>query len=167
MSDSTRYPGPPALADAKSRVPMHPNVARPFADRDPAVEVAQAYERASAAGRRLPPGDLVDILDLERRKRTVLLDLAAEYGPVFKAIMNRRLVVCVVGDALGRRVLKEHAKSLRPLSIEIESLVHASFSCATTRAFGRARRARSRACAPRRAASCSATSCSTTGVSER
>jgi len=127
MSDSTRYPGPPALADAKSRVPMHPNVARPFADRDPAVEVAQAYERASAAGRRLPPGDLVDILDLERRKRTVLLDLAAEYGPVFKAIMNRRLVVCVVGDALGRRVLKEHAKSLRPLSIEIESLVPKGF----------------------------------------
>ena len=106
---------------------MHPKVAKPFSDHNPLAEVAQSYGRALLARRRLPPGDLVDIVELERRKRTALLDLAAEHGPVFKAIMHRRMVVCVVGHTLGRRVLVEHAKSLRPLTIEIESLVPKGF----------------------------------------
>ncbi|HLX28077.1 MAG TPA: cytochrome P450 [Casimicrobiaceae bacterium] len=106
---------------------MHPKVAKPFSEHNPLAEVAQSYGRALLAGRRLPPGDLVDILELERRTRAALLDIAAEHGPVFKGIMHRRMVVCVVGHALGRRVLIEHAKSLRPLTIEIESLVPKGF----------------------------------------
>jgi len=106
---------------------MRPKVAKPYADHNPVTEVAQAYGRALWARRRLPPGDLIDIVDLERRNRTVLMDFASQYGPVFKAIMHRRLVVCVFGHSLGRRVLKEHAKSLRPLSIELESLFPIGF----------------------------------------
>jgi cytochrome P450 len=106
---------------------MRAKVAKPFADHDPVTEVARAYARAQLTGQSLPPGDLVDILDLERRNRTVLFDFAAQYGRVFKAIMHRRLVVCVVGHSLGRKVLKEHARSLRPLTIEVESLFPIGF----------------------------------------
>jgi cytochrome P450 len=95
---------------------------KPFSDRSPWLAVARAYARALWLRRRLPPGKLVDIGELERGHRLLLIDSARQYGPVFKGLMDRRLVVCVVGHALGRRLLKEHASSLRAVSIRLESL---------------------------------------------
>lgn len=101
---------------------MRDRIAKPLPRRTPWLPVARAYGRAALAGRRLPPGRLVDVGELERARRTTLIDLAARHGPVFKGLMDRRLVVCVVGTALGRRVLKEHAAALRPVAIRLESL---------------------------------------------
>lgn len=101
---------------------MTGRVAKPLPDRSPWLTVAGAFGRAAIAGRRLPPGRLVDVGELERAHRTELIDLAARHGPVFKGLMEGRLVVCVVDTALGRRLLKEHASALRPVSIRLESL---------------------------------------------
>ena len=101
---------------------MQERIAKPLPQRTPWLPVARAFGRAALAGRRLPPGRLVDIGELERARRTTLIDLAARHGPVFKGLMDRRLVVCVVNTSLGRRVLKEHAGALRPVAIRLESL---------------------------------------------
>ena len=101
---------------------MPPNIPKPLSDRRPWLAVAQAYGRALWSRRPLPPGDLVDIGELERAHRTLLIDFAAQHGPVFKGLMERRLTVCVVGHALGRKLLKEHAGAMRAVSIRLESL---------------------------------------------
>jgi cytochrome P450 len=101
---------------------MPPNIPKPLSDRRPWLAVAQAYGRALWSRRPLPPGYLVDIGELERAHRTLLIDLAAQHGPVFKGLMERRLTVCVVGHALGRKLLKEHADAMRAVSIRLESL---------------------------------------------
>ena len=38
-----------------------------------------------------------------------------------------RLLVCVVGLTLGRRLLKEHASALRPVTLDLESLFPQGF----------------------------------------
>lgn len=101
---------------------MPPMIRKPLSERRPWLAVVQAYGRALWSGTRLPPGELVDIGALERGHRTLLIDSAARHGPIFKGLMERRLTVCVVGHALGRRLLKEHAGSLRPISIRLEML---------------------------------------------
>lgn len=101
---------------------ISPRVPNPLSGRRPWLAVSLAYGRALWRRHRLPPGDLLDIGELERGHRTLLIDRAARYGPVFKGLMERRLVVCVLGHSLGRRLLKEHAASLRAVSIELESL---------------------------------------------
>jgi extradiol dioxygenase family protein len=99
----------------------------PLADRSPLLAVAGARWRALLARKPLPPGAMIPIDQLERTRRTLLLDLAAQHGPVFKGLMENRLVVCVLGLAAGRRVLEEHAAALRPVAIRIESVVPQGF----------------------------------------
>lgn len=91
------------------------------------LEVARAYGRSWWSRRALPPGDLVAIDHLERANRTLLIERAASFGHIFKGLMEDRLAICVLGHGLGRRLLKEHAASLRPVSIEIGSLVPNGF----------------------------------------
>lgn len=64
---------------------------------------------------------------MERADRRLLIERAADYGPIFKGLMENRLAVCVVGHGLGRRLLKEHAASLRPVAIPLEPLVPKGF----------------------------------------
>jgi cytochrome P450 len=84
---------------------------------------AGAWRRRSP----LPPGDLVPLDELERGHRTLLVERAATLGPVFKGLMEKRIVVCVVGHARARRLLKEHAAALRPVTIDIKPVVPAGF----------------------------------------
>ena len=93
----------------------------------PRLETLRAFCRAWFSRGTLPPGDLVPIDELERGNRTVLLDRAAQHGPIWKGLMEKRVVVCVVDLALGRRLLKEHGPSLRPVSIQLEPLVPKGF----------------------------------------
>ena len=101
---------------------MGSRIVKPLPDRPAWFAVAQAYRRALRAGRRLPPGDLSDIGEGERVHRTLLLDRGQRYGPVFKGLMERRLTVCVIGHSLSRRLLKDHASVLQPVSIRLEAL---------------------------------------------
>jgi hypothetical protein len=73
------------------------------------LRVVRAYLSAMCRRRPLPPGTLVHLDLLERGNRYILLDRAKVYGPVFKAIMQDRLVICVIGSDIGRRLLREQA----------------------------------------------------------
>ena len=99
-----------------------PPVRKPLSDRRPWLAVARAWGGVLRSRTRLPPGELVDIGEHERAHRRLLIDLAARHGPIFKGLMERKIVVCVVGHSLGRRLLKEHAASLSAVSIALESL---------------------------------------------
>jgi cytochrome P450 len=101
----------------------HESVPRP----SPYLVVAKAYARSLWSGKSLPPGKLVHLDHLERADRTLLIDYANSYGPVFKGLMENQLAVCVVGHDLGRRLLKEYAESLRPVSIKLDSLFSVGF----------------------------------------
>jgi len=101
--------------------------AKPLSDRRPLVDALRAFLTTLRRRRPLPPGDLVPLDEIERAHRTVLIERAATLGPVFKGLMEKRLVVCIVGHALGRRLLKEHAASLRPVTIDIKPVVPAGF----------------------------------------
>ncbi len=106
---------------------MKKAVSKPLSEFKPWLAVAKAHSRALWHRQRLPPGKLVDIGALERGNRSLLLDYAQQHGPVFKGLMERRLVVCVVGHSLGRNLLRDHAQSLQAVSIQLESLFPQGF----------------------------------------
>jgi cytochrome P450 len=91
------------------------------------LRVARAYLSAMWPGRQLPPGTLVQLDLIERLNRYILLDRAKTFGPVFKATMQDRLVICAIGGDIGRRLLREHAEALQPVTIQLESLVPHGF----------------------------------------
>jgi cytochrome P450 len=95
--------------------------------RPPALALANARWRSFWMRRPLPPGDLVDIERAERADRRLLLQRAARYGPVFKGLAEGRLLVCVVGLPLGRRLLKAHAADLQPVTLQLQSLFPLGF----------------------------------------
>lgn len=69
---------------------------------------------------RLPPGFLNPFDRTMFRDQHVLLKKAARYGPVFKTIWSRQLLVCVVGNDLGQRFLKTHQRNLQGVSIDLK-----------------------------------------------
>lgn len=77
--------------------------------------------------RRLPPGEMMDIDVAERDNRQLLIDLAAEHGPVFKGRMEGVHTTFIVGLARGRRFLREHADHLQPYTLDISSIVPHGF----------------------------------------
>lgn len=106
---------------------MSSRVAKPVSDFPPYFSVVAAYVRSVFSAGRLPPGDWVHLDRLERGNRTELMERARQYGPVFKGFMENRLVVCVMGYDRGRKLLKDHAADLKPVAIQIESLVPKGF----------------------------------------
>jgi cytochrome P450 len=93
----------------------------------PRHSVAYARARALVSRHPLPPGDLVALDLAEKRDRTFLLRRATELGPIFKARAFGDFWVCVVGLALGRRLLREHGAALRPFTLKLEPLFPKGF----------------------------------------
>ncbi len=106
---------------------MSNRVAKPVSAVPPYLSVARAYVRSAFSAARLPPGDWVHLDRLERGNRTELMERARQYGPVFKGFMENRLVVCVLGHDRGRKLLKDHAADLKPVTIQLEGLVPQGF----------------------------------------
>lgn len=106
---------------------MFAPTARPAPQRPPYLALAQALARSWWSRHPLPPGDLVALDRLERANRRLLIERTADHGPIFKGLMENRLAVCVVGHGIGRRLLKEHSASLRPVAIQLEPLVPKGF----------------------------------------
>ena len=75
----------------------------------------------------LPPGERIEIDIAERQDRQLLLDLAAEHGPIFKGTLENKLGICIVGLSLGKRFLKEHADNLQASNIDISRVVSGGF----------------------------------------
>lgn len=87
----------------------------------------QARLRALLAGGRLPPGNLEGLDVVEKYQRAVLLHQAAQHGPIFKVSAYGKFWVCVIGLALGRKLLREHGESMTPVTIDVEAMVPAGF----------------------------------------
>lgn len=75
----------------------------------------------------LPPGDLIDIDIEELQDRQLLMDLAAQHGPIFKGRIEGQLAICIVGLSLGKRFLREHADDVQASSLDITRVVPAGF----------------------------------------
>ncbi len=75
----------------------------------------------------LPPGDAVQLLELEQADRNYLLKSAQAWGPIFKGLSGSHLCVCIVGLPLGRQFLHDHGDALRPVTLELDSLFPRGF----------------------------------------
>ena len=75
----------------------------------------------------LPPGERIEIDIAEREDRQLLLDLTVEHGPIFKGTLEGQLGICIVGLALGRRFLREHAENIQAHNIDISQVVTGGF----------------------------------------
>ena len=93
-----------------------------IARRIPHFSVAYARTREIFSRSKLPPGNSVRLNELENKDRRVILRQAAQFGPIFKATPWGEFWVYVVGLPLGRRLLREHAASLRPVTAKLDSL---------------------------------------------
>lgn len=71
----------------------------------------------------LPPGGQDDLDALERHDRTALIQRSRVLGPIFAGVSHGELCVVVMGLQRGRRLLLEHADSMRPWAIDAASLV--------------------------------------------
>ncbi len=92
-----------------------------------ASTLAKARLRAFVARGTLPPGELRGLDVLEKSQRAVLLHQVAQHGPVFRVIAYDQFWVCIVGLALARRFLLEHADSIRPVTVDLEKLFSGGF----------------------------------------
>ncbi|MBL9210226.1 MAG: cytochrome P450 [Opitutaceae bacterium] len=89
--------------------------------------IAYAYARAAVSRHRLPPGDLARLDVEEKTDRAFILHQAERLGPIFKAIGWGEFYICVVGLALGRRLLRDHGDDLRPMTLDLTSLFPKGF----------------------------------------
>jgi cytochrome P450 len=91
------------------------------------LAATDAYWRSLFRRTSLPPDAQIQLDDVERGNRKILLELAAAHGPIFKAKSGDKLCVCVVDLTLGRRLLKNHADALRPEILDLRSLFPEGF----------------------------------------
>jgi cytochrome P450 len=102
---------------------------------------ALAALRAWRVSHRLPPGDMTRLDEAERADRRALMHLSRTHGPVFRGVMEGRPAICVVGNAIGRRLLRDHAAALRPVAIDVSALFPGRFMRAMDADAHRPRRA--------------------------
>ena len=89
--------------------------------------VTYALEQAVSLGKELPPGDLVQLNRIEWKDRHFLLDQAARFGPVFKALEWNKFTVCIVGLKACVQFLQDHDDDLTPITMELEALFSKGF----------------------------------------
>jgi cytochrome P450 len=75
----------------------------------------------------VPPGDLVDLENLERSNRRILVKLSKKHGPVFKINEENHPQICVIGVERGRALMRDHANRLQPVNIDITPIVEGGF----------------------------------------
>lgn len=96
-------------------------------DLRPHLAISMARSRSLLRRRPLPPGELINLDVAERADRELLLNLNAAHGPIFKALSENRLTVCIVGLAPGRRLLRDHARALQPITLDLRTLFAQGF----------------------------------------
>lgn len=74
-----------------------------------------------------PPGDLEPLDTLEKADRTVLVQRAAQYGPIFSGVIRDEPTVCIVGLARCRRFLQEHADALEVATLDLTAMFPIGF----------------------------------------
>ncbi len=72
--------------------------------------------------KKLPPGICNPAERAMFNDQLFILKSAARFGPIFKVIWSRHLMICIVGNALGRRFLKAHEQDLQGVSVDLTPL---------------------------------------------
>ena len=103
-----------------------PNATRPRTV-DPLL--FKGWVRAALRGKRLPPGKMSPPLDvLEHADRRSLINRSEQLGPIFKGTAwGGALWIYVFGLHRGRTLLRQHTDDLRPVTIDIGSLIPLGF----------------------------------------
>lgn len=74
-----------------------------------------------------PPGDLEPLDILEKSDRTILVQRADRFGPIFSGIIRDEPTVCIVGLARCRRFLRDHADALEVATLDLTGLFPLGF----------------------------------------
>jgi cytochrome P450 len=72
--------------------------------------------------KKMPPGFCNPFESGMFRDQHFILKRARRFGPIFKIIWSRHLMICIVGNELGRRFLKTHERDLQGASIDLTTL---------------------------------------------
>lgn len=102
-----------------------------------ATTLNQAVAKAVLHRGQLPPGELRDLDVLEPSNRAVLIHETAQHGPIFKVTAYGKFWVCLVGLDLARRFMKSLGDGIRPVTMDIQSLVFGGFMRQMTGGFHR------------------------------
>jgi cytochrome P450 len=78
--------------------------------------------RAARLGLRLPPGRLDRVQHRVDTDRMFFIERAQRHGPIFKALVNNSYTTCVVGHALGARLIAKHETRLGGYTVDLEGL---------------------------------------------
>ncbi len=78
-------------------------------------------------GVKLPPGELDPSENSMYSDPMFYLDRFKKHGPVFKTSWGRHLLVCIQGNAEGRRFLNTHQDKLRGISLSLKKLFPGGF----------------------------------------
>jgi cytochrome P450 len=94
-----------------------------------ASRIRMQFRDATGRGPRLPPGSLSASCPLHARADDhFYLEQFRRHGSIFKLFWGSgHLKICVVGLSLGRRLLNRHRGAVRPVTVDITSLVPASY----------------------------------------
>jgi cytochrome P450 len=96
-------------------------------EREPDFSVTYALAQAASLERELPPGELIQLNKIEWNDRHFILDQAARFGPVFKALEWDKFTVCIVGLKECARFLQDHDADMTPITMELETLFSKGF----------------------------------------
>jgi cytochrome P450 len=105
------------------------------------LNFAMLYLRAWRKLLRLPPGKMSRLDQMERSDRRVFQSLAEELGPVFKGTIDGRFAICLVGNNIARRLLRDHSVALNPVTIDVSRLFAGEFMRGMEGDFHKSRRA--------------------------
>lgn len=89
--------------------------------------VGYAIAKAKESGAELPPGELVNMNEIEWTDRLYMLRQSQEVGPIFKTLIWDELCICMVGLPLCQRFLKENDDRVVPQTMELRPLVPKGF----------------------------------------
>ena len=103
------------------------NIRNSISDRLPKFSVGYATARSAVSRYALPPGDLVNLNQIEWTDRRFLLDQSLRVGPIFKALAWDDFWVCIVGLPECRRFLHDHGSHLTPQTLTLQPLVPKGF----------------------------------------
>lgn len=95
--------------------------------RFPKFSVAYALAKATDTGKPLPPGEMVNLNEIEWTDRHYILDQSKKTGPIFKALTWDDLCICVVGLPLCQSFLKAHDNHVTPQTLDLRPLVPRGF----------------------------------------
>ena len=91
------------------------------------VTKAHASLKALFTGQPLPAGKFVMLDAAEQADQKFLLKHSRKVGPVFKAVFDEKLCVCIIGLPLCRRFLQENWANLTPQTMDLSALFPEGF----------------------------------------